>query len=325
MSGRVSKYFMKGLKNMLEIIQEAALPKLSQTNLFMKFDKTSGITADIKAELAGAASYTVKPQDIEELIALMKLNGDAIVKKAIAAYEKGSIIVLNNTSTSKIPAVLPFIVINTQRGPRAYVFANKCVSNIKSNNEYQNLMAVMEAAYLALILAVSPDKFCRNRQVMLILCNVYMQMAGAPLEQKLYMKGDNLTKALLYFISYFYKMADGKVDAKTLPYARLIRDKVPPEVVVQIVQEVNNTTTFMELLGHIKKINPVRYKNLDAVYLSHFNMCCGVTLIFALENLQYLFLLVTCANYKSGLTGYGLNKVVSLTTRRAIPLIVPMV
>lgn len=316
------KYFYERFeKVMFEIIQEAALPKLSQTDLYSKYDASGQLTACVKTELVNASQYTVKPSDIQELIALMKLNGDGVVKKAVAAYEKGDIIILNNTTTSSIPAVLPFIVINTKTGPRAYVFANKCMNNIKSNAEYTNLMAVLEAAFLALCLQVNPNKFTHNRSLVLTLCDLYVRMATAPLEQKLYMKGDNLTKTLLMMIAFFYKTIDGVANPAAIPYGRIIKDNVDKNTFKSITDSVNRTKTFMDLIALVKTINPVRYKNLEGVYISHFTAVCGASLIFALENPAYLFLLVPCANYKCALTAYGLNKMCGPITRKVTPLL----
>ena len=69
---------------MFEIIQEAALPKLSQTSLFTKFEQSSGISKNVRQELQSAKQNMVLAKEIPEIISLMKLNGDNIVKKAIA-------------------------------------------------------------------------------------------------------------------------------------------------------------------------------------------------------------------------------------------------
>jgi hypothetical protein len=44
---------------MFQIIQEAVLPKLSQTSLYSKFDEKSGITDNIKAEIKSSADNVV--------------------------------------------------------------------------------------------------------------------------------------------------------------------------------------------------------------------------------------------------------------------------
>ena len=155
---------------MFKIIQEAALPKLSQTSLFIKFNEKSNIMADVGSEISNAKDHIVKPTDIPEILSLMKLNGDVVVKKAINSFEKNEIVVINNKETSKIPASLPFIVATKGSEIKAYVFANKVVNNINSPQEYTNLMAVLEAAYLSLQLQKKPNLFLMNRPLILILC-----------------------------------------------------------------------------------------------------------------------------------------------------------
>ena len=95
---------------MFEIFQEATLPKLSQTSLYVKFNESSGISSIVGNELKQLDSTRIKPESIPEIISLMKLNGDVIVKKAINSFEKGDIIIIHNKETSKIPPSLPFII-----------------------------------------------------------------------------------------------------------------------------------------------------------------------------------------------------------------------
>lgn len=149
-------------------------------------------------------------------------------------------------------------------------------------------------------------------------------MVTAPLEQKLYIKGENLTKVYLYTIAYFYKMIDGpSMSVENIPYKRIIGDKLDMAVVKQTAEEVKalEDTSFMGLLSLIVKINPVRYKDIPSMYINYFYPSCGTSLIFALENLQYLFLLVSSASYKSNITGAGLNKLVAMSTKKANAII----
>jgi hypothetical protein len=309
---------------MLQLFQEASVPKLSETSLYMKFNETSDITNNIKAEISQSKENIVAPETIKEILALIRLNGDAIAKKSVDAYLKGEMVIIHNKATSKIPASLPFIVMGYKGTPTAFIFADKVVNNITAASEYTNLMAVMEAAYLALKLNVSPDLFLMNSQLMLTLCNIYTMMVVAPLEQRLYMKGDNLTKAMMYVISYFYNIFRGdNMTVESIPFKRLLNDKVNPDVANQIIDDVvsNPDKSFMGLLKMISKINPIRYKDLDSMYLSYFTSTCGVSLIFALENIAYLFLLISSASYKTTITSYSLNKTVSMPCKKAVMLL----
>lgn len=309
---------------MFQIIQEAVLPKLTQTSLYTKFNENSGISQSVTTALKQMNEYRVTADKIPEIISLMKLNGDVVVKKAIAAFEKGDIVIIHNTETSTIPMSLPFIIASKDNNSAAYVFADKFINNINSPQEYIALMSILEAAYLALLLHRKPNTFLMNRPLMLTLCNIYQHMVVAPMEQKMYMKGENLLKTRLYVITYFYKMIDGdQLSASTIPYKRLIEDKIDDVVVKQIVEEVKALPdlSFMGLINLIKKINPVRYKNLDVMYMTHFVSTCGTSLIFALENIGYLFTLIASSNYKSHVTSYGLNKLVNMPVRKAITLL----
>lgn len=206
---------------------------------------------------------------------------------------------------------------------RAFIFADRVVNNINSTQEYTSLMAVMEAAYLSLRLTKNPNAFVMNRPLMLTLGNIYTLMAVTPLEQKIYMKGDNLVKTMLYLFAYFYRMIDGPEFTIIPAYKRIISDKIDDSVAKQIMEDVRSLedNSFMSVLNLIKQINPVRYKDIDVLYMTHFNSTCGTSLIFALENLSYLFLLVTSAAYKTGVTAYGINKVVSMPVKKAISLL----
>jgi len=298
------------------------VPRLSQTPLYMKANTTSNVTAAIQSEIAQSSQTTVTPDKLTEILSLMRLNGDAIVKKAVTAYQNGDIVIIFNKATSKVPLTIPYIVINNGGHPKAYVFADKVVNNITAPNEYTNLMAALEAAYLALMLRTKPDILLMNGQLMLTLCNIYALMAGSPLEQKAYIKGENLTKVMLYIITYFYKMFRGdNITPENIPYKKILSDKVDPSVVQEIINEVKSLsegTGFLDLVKLIKKINPVRYEKLDTMYLLYFSQTCGISLTFALENIEYLFLLVSSASYKTNITQYGLNKTVGLLCRKAI-------
>lgn len=306
---------------MFKFYQEADLPKLSQTSIYDKFNQTSGVTAAVKEELGHLSETMVKPGDIPEMIALMKLNGSPMIKKAITAYEKGDIVVSFNQSTAgtKIPASLPYIIVNHGGTPKCFIFADKVVSKMNNQTEYVNFMATLEAAYLALMLHRNQNKFLSNRQLMISMAYMYLMMVTAPLEQRLYMKGENLTKAIMYVVTYFYRIIDGdRITPETIPFKRLIGDKIDPGIAKQIVSEIKALPDlgFFQVIELIKNLNPVRYKNLSNMYLSYFTATCGVAVMFGIENPGYLFLLITCANYKSSLIQYNLNKVLSTTARK---------
>lgn len=306
---------------MFKVFQEADLPKLSQTSIYSKYDQASHITQSVKEELGNIKDTMVRPAMIPEMISLMKLNGDPIVKKAIDAYEKNEIIVIFNPQTSKIPSTLPFIIVNQGGSPKCFMFADKVCTKLNNQTEYTNFMATLEASYLALSLYKNPNKFISNRNVMITLCNLYTIMATAPLEQRLYMKGDNLVKSMMYIITYFYRMIDGdRMTPESIPYKRIISDKVDNSTIKLIVSEIKALPDlgFFNVLGLIKNINPVRYKNLDNMYLTYFTSSCGIPLIFALENLSYVFLLMTSSVYKTPVTQYGLNKTVATTARKLL-------
>lgn len=310
---------------MFEIIQEASLPKLSTTSLYVRFNASSNITTNIINTMKHISETTIMPNKIEDIIALMKLNGDATIKKAIASYLNGRIIISFNPDSSKIPAVLPFLITKNKNGTFvAYIFAEKVVDDITSSNEYRKLMAVLEAAYLALKLQEKPKAFTMNRQLMLTLCNIYTLMVIAPLEQKLYIKGDNLTKIMLYVIAYFYRMIDGdNLSGDNIPYRQFMLDKVDKSIIDQTIDDVKAMPdlSFSNLLNLISKINSVRYKDLPVMYQNYFVQTCGVSLLFALENIAYLMTLVTSAEYKTPITMYGINKASSLYVKKAIKII----
>ena len=315
----------KVLKFMVQIVQESAnLLKLSQTPIYAKFNETSDISKCVVNEITRAKDKIVKKEDITELLSLMKLNGDAIVKKAIADYEKGKIVIIFNKETSEIPSTLPFIINSKGEDSTAFIFANVFMNNVKSASEYTTLMAMMEAAYLAKEMQKKPEAFINNRSLMLNLCNLYTMMVVAPLEQKVYIKGENLVKTMLYIISFFYKMIDGN-DFSIIPgYKKIISDKIDERVVQQIEAEVRAlpNISFMEFLDKcIKRLNPVRYEDIDQMYMTHFIRVCGVSLCFALECVPYLFILVTSVAYRTGITSVGLNKLLGPQIRKTITLL----
>ena len=138
------------------------------------------------------------------------------------------------------------------------------------------------------------------------------------------MKGDNLVKSMIYIITYFYKTIRGDtITAESIPFKRIISDQLDDSITKQIVDQVRSMqdNSFMSLIRMISEINPIRYKDLDTMYMSYFTSVCGVSLIFALENISYLFLLITSSQYKTQLTAYGINKIVSMPVKKAIMLL----
>lgn len=313
---------------MISPIMEAAIPKLTETSLFQKFDETTGLSNSIKSEIKGSKETLVSPDTLKEIFALIKLNGDVIAKKAVDAAVKGDIKIIFNKATSKIPPSLPFIIVRQNEKFVAYIFADKIVNNITAASEYVNLMTVMEATYIALAMTKAPTVFTMNSQLMLTLCNIYTLMVIAPLEQRLYMKGENLTKAMIYVITHFYNMfrPDQSLTYDSIPFKRLLQDTPDPSMINAIMDDVisNPDKTFMGLLKMIQKINPIRYKNIDSMYMTYFTSTCGVSLIFALENISYLFLLVTASSYKSSITAYSLNKTVAMPCKKALTILSSM-
>ena len=313
---------------MLQFFSESAtVPKLSETALYTKFDETSHISDNIKYEITHSKEVQVAPETLKEIMALIRLNGDPVAKKAVEAYLKGDIIIINNKAASKIPPNLPYLVMGMKGKMVAFIFADKFMNNITASGEYTSLMAVMEAAYLALKFQENPDKFLMNGPLMLTLCNAYALMTSAPLEQRLFMKGENLTKAYIYIVAHFYNMIrGGAITVETIPFKRLLSDKVEPSVLNAIVDDVVNNPdkSLMGLIRMITKINPIRYKDLESMYLSYFTATCGISLIFALENIPYLFLLITSAYYKTTLTAFNINKAVGVIAKKTLATITQM-
>lgn len=309
---------------MFEIIQESAnLPLLTETSLYSRYNKTEGLTEKILSEIRRVNETRVKVEDMTDIMALMRLNGDQQVKYAVKHMEKGDIIILNDTPN--IPSLLPFITINKQGDAKTYVFADKVVDNINSSRSYVSLMTVIEAAHLARSMSLNPSKFLMNRQLVLSLCDTYTRMVVLPLRQKLYMSGENLIKAMLYTIAYFYRMVDGpnNISAGSIPYKRIIADKVDDSMFKEIVEAVKAlpNNDFMNFLELIKNINPIRYEkehDIKSNYVSLFISVCGVRMVFALENICYLFLAVVSASYKSSVSNFVLDKAIGINSKKII-------
>ena len=79
---------------MFKIIQEATLPKLSQTSLYNKFNDSSNITSNLINEIKTAGSTAVKLDELSEILSLIKLNGDPVVKKAVNHLTDGDIVIV---------------------------------------------------------------------------------------------------------------------------------------------------------------------------------------------------------------------------------------
>ena len=181
----------------------------------------------------------------------MKLNGDALAKKVVDAFEKGDIIIHFNkefqSNIKSVPSTIPFLVTKVGNDQKVFVFASSFMKNITSSSEYRNLLTVMEAGYLALNLVKHPNKFTMNRSLMQKMCWVYTIMTTSPMEQRLYMKGENLTKAMLYTIAYFYGCIDGKdsLDVASLPVKSIIADKIDGSSPAKLERSVEGSVALV--------------------------------------------------------------------------------
>lgn len=305
---------------LIKIIQESTLPKLSETGLYQTSDETSKITECVKWELQHLKE--IKPDEIKDPLALIRFNGDSIVRAATDAYMNGKIVISYNKEDSRALQLLPYLVVMDKKSGRVkkvVIFANTFMDNLTSDAQYTRLGAVMEAAYLAYKLAEDQNKFVMNDLLMMNLCSVYTVMACLPL-QPLKFSGDNMMKATLYVISYFYKMFRGaNISESNIPFKRLVpnTNNLDPEVIKQIVQDVkdNAGNSFMGLIELIKKINPVSYKAIDTRYMLEFIGKCGNYVPFSLENISYLFLVLTSATYSTTTVGNALRALIKPNTK----------
>lgn len=312
---------------MLQLFTESAdfkIPKLSETAMYAKFNTISNITENVGYELSHCNETLVSPESIKEILSLIKLNGDTTAKKAVDAYLNGDIKIIFNNATSKVPTTLPYIITRIKNGKTVgFIFADKFMNKIDAPTEYSSLMAVMEATYLALLFAQDYQIFLMNSQLVLSLCNIYVKMAGAPLF-KIDVSSDNRTKICIYLAAYFYMMCRGSdITAESIPFKRILNDNVAPELLKQITEDVmsNPDKSFMGVVRLIKKINPIRYEKIEQIYVSSYISTVSNTLLFALENISYLFLLVTSAVYKSRVTGPMINNQVIIDCRKSILLL----
>ena len=108
---------------MLQIFQEAELPKLSQTSLYRQFESTSKITNVIISEIKQSKDNIVTADKIPEILSLIKLNGDVIAKKAVDAYQKNQIIVIHNPTP--ILVLLRSLLTNIRRAPHPLPYFNR--------------------------------------------------------------------------------------------------------------------------------------------------------------------------------------------------------
>lgn len=304
---------------MLQIFQEATLPMLTEVPLFGVLDEGSNVKANIGAELSKLKDITVEKSVLQEMFNVIMFRGSPITRKAIEAYDKGDIIITFNREGSKIPQLIPYIVVGTNDSFKVIIFAEKVLSKMPSD-ETDNLMAVMEAAYLSLLFTRDPNMFTNNSQLMLSLCDIYANMATYPLESIKNIKGDNLNKIYVYIITYFYRMFRDDVSEANTPYKRIIVDKMDPIVVSQIVNEVNEKSpkSFHELLELMVKLNPVSpiYQNMPGYYIDAFFRACGIP-VFALEYIPYIFLIIASSIHRtSGITMVGFNKHINMRCKK---------
>lgn len=326
---------------MLQIFQEAVkteIPKLSEIPLYQTFDKANKnasssegvitLTEGIGYELSHLEDIIVEKSVIEEMLSSALYKGNQITRSAVDAYKSGDIIITFNSDGSKVPRLLPYIVVDNNGSFKAIIFSDRFLSKIPSD-ETENLSAVLEAAYLSLLISKNPEAFFNNSQLMLSLCDIYANMATYPIENVKNIKGDNLNKIYLYVIAYFYSMFRDEVTETNTPYKKIVLDKVDPIIASQIFSEVSEKKpkSFYELTEMMVKLNPASrdFYTLPSTYNNLFFNACGL-LIFALEYIPYLFLIITTSiHHCVGINLYGFNKHINLRCKKVMVQLLTLV
>lgn len=321
---------------MLQIFQEFDIPKLSEipmvnpkndpelTGDLSKEDDSSNknsIVSDIEYELSHLSDHIVDKAMLKEMIMTSLFRGNQITRNAVDAYNSGDIIITFNSEGSRLSRLVPYIIASDGKNYKAIIFGEKVLSKLPSE-ETNNLTAVMEAAYLSLLITKNPAMFFNNSGLMSSLCDIYATLATYPIENVKHIKGDNLNKIYIYVIAFFYSMFRDNVTEVSVPYAKIIKDKMDTIIVSQIFDEVaeKKPKSFYGLTKLMVKLNPISpdYANLPSHYRSMFFNSCGFS-IFALEYIPYLFLVITSSiNHASGINTTNFNKHINMRCKKVI-------
>lgn len=233
-------------------------------------------------------------------------NVDAVLD----SFYNNSIILMMAPKDMRMPQVLPFFIMKSSTGLRAYIFLNSfgtlTSSENNSNDKYLNmgmkdLYVLMEGAYIALEYNKNPMKIRKSLGLMRLSSKIYTSMILRILNKEYAISIDPMlyTKAA-FVISYYFltRVWESNNDDVNFTYSSNVietREFVDKRELLLIKDDMDNNdcTDIAKTIAFLSNLNP-RLKGLNFRYFTQCYMnTFGTASLFGIETLPYFLFTVT--------------------------------
>ena len=233
-------------------------------------------------------------------------NVDAVLD----SFYNGSIILMMAPKDVKMPQVLPYFIMKSATGLKAYIFLNNygtlTVSEKNSNEKYLNmsmkdLYVLMEGAYLALEYNQNPFKIKKSLGLMKLCSKIYTGMVLRIFNKEYAISIDPLLYTKVAFvISYYFltKIWGSTNEDVNFTYSASVvetREVVDKRELLLLKSEMDNSgcDDIAKVITFLSSSNP-RLKGLNFRY---FTQCYintfGASSLFGMEVLPYFIFTIT--------------------------------
>ena len=233
-------------------------------------------------------------------------NVDAVLD----SFYNNQIILMMGPKDLRMPQVLPYFIMRTSSGVRAYIFLNSfgtlTTSENNSNDKYLNmsmkdLYVLMEGAYIALEYNKNPMKIRKSLGLMRLASKIYTSMILRILNKEYAISIDPVlyTKAAFVICYYFLtRVWESTNDDVNFTYASNVietREFVDKRELLLIKDDMdtNDCKDIAKTIAYLSTVNP-RLKGMNFRYFTQCYMnTFGTASLFGIETLPYFLFTVT--------------------------------
>lgn len=288
----------------MNIFQESSL---NDSLVFNALNKQSTLTALVQKCIKD--SIMITPLYIEEqLLQIKRSRISPLSDKVLEAYEKGRIVIVYS-KVVKVPQAIPFMIIKSQGGLKAFIFVNNYGTLTKNEkgvgHEYlsmpmKDLYVLMEGAYTALEYYAYPIQITKNLGLMKISSMIYTSMILRILNKEYAISMDITTYNRVSFcISKFFldNIWESKNKDINTTYAmnNINNPNKADLLILNDSYESANITNIDLLISFLKTVTP----RLEKLNLRYFTQCYLNTYkpsaIFSMECLPYFLYTIEAA------------------------------
>lgn len=275
---------------------------LSDSYIFGNLNQNSVIVSRVLEAIKTGTSVS-RDQLEEQFIQIQKTRVSPLWDKAVKAYDDGHIVLVYSTKV-KVTSAVPFFLMRTGEGIKAFIFLNN-YTGLESDGKsfdipFKSLYVLMESAYLSLCYLQKKEQFTRNVGLMRLCMNMYTAMFTRILNKEYALTLDeSLNNQVTFSIAKFFLTSMWGLPNNDIAtnYASLACLN-PDGTDIKVCDMDYNQTEITDLVGlsQFIKTRSDRMSNLTLRYLMErwintykqgglLAMDCLPYLFFAIENL----------------------------------------